>query len=572
MELHPDRDVVLLNSDTEVANDWLDRLARKSRRPARIGTVTPFSNNATICSYPKPDACTVPELGGVYRQANAGHRVRIPTAVGFCMYIRRQCISDVGMFRTEVFGKGYGEENDFCMRSLYKGWEHVLAADVFVYHAGETSFGGEAGSRRQAAQETLDRLYPEYGRMIADYMRSDPAKVYRISASGWRMRRSGKPVILAVSHELGGGVEQYLRELRETVAGQAEMLLLTPTSYGAVVVRNLDPADDFSVALDVELDYGALLELLRYCGVTRMHVQHVEGHSLDVDRLRQDLGVPVDFSVHDYAVICPQVTLTDADGRYCGEPDAAGCKACLAVRPRWPRLDIGAWREKYGPLVRNADRVIAPSRDAAERMRRYFPEARIVVAGHGEPATQTGRAGKTMGEMVIAVLGVMNLHKGVVRLRACASEAERRGLPLRLVLAGYEDTKSTGRPKAYSTSGRYRNEQLPELLREMGAHVVWFPAQWPETFSYTLSVCLEMGMPVVAPDIGAFPERLAGRSWSWIVPWDLDTDRMLEFFLAIRQENFLTGIAPAVPEGERLSASDFYPLRYLGANDRFLSF
>jgi glycosyltransferase involved in cell wall biosynthesis len=107
---------------------------------------------------------------------------------------------------------------------------------------------------------------------------------------------------------------------------------------------------------------------------------------------------------------------------------------------------------------------------------------------------------------------------------------------------------------------------LPGLLRELGAQVVWFPAQWPETFSYTLSVCLEMGIPVVAPDIGAFPERLAGRSWSWIVPWDLDTDRMLEFFMAIRQENFLTGIAPAVPEGERIGAADFYPLKYLDAN------
>jgi glycosyltransferase involved in cell wall biosynthesis len=265
--------------------------------------------------------------------------------------------------------------------------------------------------------------------------------------------------------------------------------------------------------------------------------------------------VPADFSVHDYAVICPQVTLTDAAGCYCGEPDAAGCNACLAARPPWPRLDIASWREKYAPLVRNADRVIAPSRDAADRMRRYFPEAGIVVAGHpAKAAAQPGRPQKAMvyptGELVIAVLGVLNLHKGFLRLRACASEAERRKLPLRF--------------EAVAEAGPYRNEQLPGLLREMGAHVVWFPAQWPETFSYTLSVCLELGLPVVAPDIGAFPERLAGRRWSWIVPWDQDPDRMLEFFLAIRQENFLTGIAPAVPEDDgRRAAGDFYPLEYL---------
>ena len=46
-------DVLLLNSDTEVANQWLDRLRAAAYRSADVGTVTPFSNNATICSYPR---------------------------------------------------------------------------------------------------------------------------------------------------------------------------------------------------------------------------------------------------------------------------------------------------------------------------------------------------------------------------------------------------------------------------------------------------------------------------------------------------------------------------------------
>ncbi len=52
MQLHADRDVVLLNSDTEVAGAWLDRLHRCAYRSTDIATVTPFSNNATICSFP----------------------------------------------------------------------------------------------------------------------------------------------------------------------------------------------------------------------------------------------------------------------------------------------------------------------------------------------------------------------------------------------------------------------------------------------------------------------------------------------------------------------------------------
>ena len=52
MQLHQNRDVVLVNSDTLVANDWLDRLQFAAYTSGATGTVTPFSNNATICSFP----------------------------------------------------------------------------------------------------------------------------------------------------------------------------------------------------------------------------------------------------------------------------------------------------------------------------------------------------------------------------------------------------------------------------------------------------------------------------------------------------------------------------------------
>lgn len=52
LALHADRDVILLNSDAEVYNDWLDRLYKAAYRKPNTATVTPFSNNATICSYP----------------------------------------------------------------------------------------------------------------------------------------------------------------------------------------------------------------------------------------------------------------------------------------------------------------------------------------------------------------------------------------------------------------------------------------------------------------------------------------------------------------------------------------
>ena len=46
-------DVILLNSDTIVTTGWLDALMHCAATDARIGTITPFSNNAEICSFPR---------------------------------------------------------------------------------------------------------------------------------------------------------------------------------------------------------------------------------------------------------------------------------------------------------------------------------------------------------------------------------------------------------------------------------------------------------------------------------------------------------------------------------------
>ena len=61
---------------------------------------------------------------------------RITVAVGFCSVYQTQVIDDIGVFDAETFGRGYGEENDFCNRAEQAGYHHVMCDDTFVYHKG----------------------------------------------------------------------------------------------------------------------------------------------------------------------------------------------------------------------------------------------------------------------------------------------------------------------------------------------------------------------------------------------------------------------------------------------------
>lgn len=186
MQLHADRDVILLNSDTEVPAQWQARLQACAYQQANIATVTPFSNNATICSYPHfcvdnplPPQVSVSQLDQACQRANPQQWVEIPTAVGFCMYIKRTCIQQIGTFDELRFGFGYGEENEFCLRAQAKGWIHVLSADVFVYHQGSVSFAETKALHQPLGAKALLALYPQYDAMIARFIQEDPIAPYR---------------------------------------------------------------------------------------------------------------------------------------------------------------------------------------------------------------------------------------------------------------------------------------------------------------------------------------------------------------------------------------------------------
>ena len=86
------------------------------------------------------------------------------------------------------------------------------------------------------------------------------------------------------------------------------------------------------------------------------------------------------------------------------------------------------------------------------------------------------------------------------------------------------------RPCAHPNDRRVRGGELPPLLARVKPHVVWFPAQWPETYSYTLSAAIDAGLPIVATGIGAFPERLAGRPLTWLVEPEASTEDWLATF------------------------------------------
>lgn len=564
----PTHDVVLLNSDTEVPPGWLPRLAAQAWSRPRVASVSPFSNNATICSYPRDHGWTMPfglpvrEVDAVCRSVNAGRSVPVPTTVGFCMYIRRDALNDVGLFDEKAFGRGYGEENDFCMRANRRGWEHLIACDTFVYHEGSVSFGDETEPRSAGSLAILNERYPDYRTVIDRHVRNDQVAPFRFAVTAALFRRSGLPVILLVCHDLGGGVKRHVDLLVARMEGRAHFLMLSATERGVALSVPAIPGHAELVLPDEMQD--DLLQVLRMAAVRRVHIHHLAGVDLDIRGLIHRLGVPFDVTVHDYYAICPQVTLLPwTAGVHCQEPGPAVCNACIAERASHGAREILSWRRENAWQFMEADRVLCPSADTRDRLIRFGVGDRAVVAPH-DP-TPGGNwvvrpSAPTREALRVAVVGVLANHKGAHVVASVAQTGQALGIEIHLIGYPEEDFPEHFRHLLHET-GKYKEDDLAELLAGVRPHVVWFPAPWPETYSYTLSAALAAELPIVASRIGAFPERLADRPLTWVVEPTLSPQAWIETFTAVRDR--LRTAPDEVTGPPRPDGADFYDAAYL---------
>ena len=545
MACHDDKDIVLLNSDTEVYPGWLDRLHTAALRNERTGTVTPLSNNATICSYPHflhdnqfPIEMQHAELDALIMDVNKSMEVEAPTGVGFCMYIKRACLNEIGLFDEKAFGRGYGEENDFCQKAIKNGWRNIIAADVYVHHAGAASFLTEKPLRVQNALNVLARRHPQYQEDVNEFIQADPLLKFRQRIDWARLLRVRREKnILVISHSRGGGTERFINEYMQPhmqqnhavfflrpLAGRPECLVLSHSG-----LRSLPNLESYQ-----QSSPDVLLAALKELRISEIHIHslidfHPEFDGL-IQKLANALNVPLEIYLHDYAVICPRINLVDENGRYCGEPEKAACNRCLVQRgSEFNVRDIKTWRDRHLQLLQRASRIQVPDQDVATRLLRYFPDIKIEIQPH-----ELIEAQKTVfhypgishsHKLRIVVIGGISQIKGFDVLLACAQNAKADKLPLEFILMGYSMNNYLLQTQGVHVTGRYQEQDALSILLNLHPHVVWLPSLWPETYSYTLSLAFKCGVPIAAFDIGAIGARLhrAGQT-DLLMPLDMTSN------------------------------------------------
>lgn len=511
--------VVLLNSDAFVPAGWASRLLAPIHDDPGVASVTPMSNDAEIFSVPAICARTAlrpgegDEIDAVARRMSPARAVvDAPTGVGFCMAMNMSHLR-ANPRLDPAFGRGYGEEVDWCRKAARAKGRHVSAATLFVEHRGGASFGSAEKLKLVRANNAMvSRRYPTYDAEVQAFIAADPLRGPRLALGlAWVASRQERPLPVYLAHAMGGGAELYLRQrIAEDLArGEAALVLRVggrrrwQLELHAAAGRTCAATDDWEQVVQL-CRLPRARRIIYSCGVGERDPVRLPDRLLELAATGEDR---VEVLFHDYFPASPSYTLLNADGSYTGMPAPGSTDAAhTATDAQGNPVALAEWRAAWARLIAAADEIVTFSANSRTLVEKAFPEAGAGIRCRPHrlhtPVGKLRARPAPCAPPVIGVLGNIGPQKGAAVVSALARELAGTGAA-RIVVLGNLDPGFPLAAKAGTVHGDYRIEDLPDLVRRYGITCWLQPSVWPETFSYTTHEALATGLPVWAFDIGA---------------------------------------------------------------------
>lgn len=159
--------IVFLNSDTIVADGWLDELLTPLLSPD-VGAVGPRSDNVSghqataSVRYSGDQPEEFRRSARAWRAQHRGETTDVRRLVGFCLALRRDAFVRVGGF-DERYAIGGFEDDDLCTRLEQLGLRLVVAHGSFVHHHGHATFDANGVDWHEAQEANRRRFVRQWG-------------------------------------------------------------------------------------------------------------------------------------------------------------------------------------------------------------------------------------------------------------------------------------------------------------------------------------------------------------------------------------------------------------------------
>lgn len=531
------RDVVILNTDVVVPAKWASRLCAPMFLNATVASVTPFSNAATIFSLPKMgdnqfDA-NLERVNQALQSIRLTSPLPLPTGVGFCMAMSRKALNTIGLF-DEIFQKGYGEENDWCMRAQAKGFINTIAPNLFVWHKHGGSFESqEKAFLLQQNSKILLSKHPTYSLEIEKTLKNNNFLAIRFIAELLYCSVVAQKVEAWVDHTWGGGTKIYtfnkFAELKESTLciriqnSTKDMYLVSYYYQNANNSAKINFEDIVVLFEKLKIDTIVLNNIASYSNcIDMLH---------NIEMLKYRCNAKVSFRGHDYQSICPNITMLNNEDKYC---HCLSLKDCMQCFPKYANssnssLSIESWHLAWAHFFKNvADELVVFSQSSKDIFERLYPDTKqkIVVIPHCVPPLPRVKV-SLHSQINIGILGSIGINKGALIVEEMAELAKgNNNLSIKIIGVFYKKEASN-----LKILGEYEREDLPKIVESEEIDILFIPSIWPETFSYTTAEAMSMGLPVACFNLGAPAERVKDYEKGLVID-QIDAQLALEKIIA----------------------------------------
>lgn len=536
--------VALVNTDTELPTGWLERLMLPILEDETVASTTPFTNSGTIFSFPEfvqnnaiyAGMCE-DRVDAVFSHVKPKYRA-VPTGMGFGMGMNRKALNEIGGLDQKTFGRGFGEENDWCLRARAKGYHDVQVENLFVYHKHGGSFVNTEKEKLIADHmDILYQRYPMYEYDVKKYVKEDPQYRLRLLLQLLLKCRANK-TILYVINDWGGGSERYFKMQREKLIqdglGVFSLCYRKQKSYYELTYTDQDMVLGYYLN-DLE-ELGKLSQWISFDEIIVNQLTlypDLEETLLAITEAKARHHAKLVMLFHDYYALCPSYNLTCKNGSFCQDAKGETCRKCYEqwnFAKNMDCVDIKQWRAWWKRFLDECHEVRCFSRDTLNRVEHiYGPGLAYTLVPHQVdylcPVDKKTKISETLN---IGILGGISAHKGGHVIREMLEVIERNRLPIRIILIGYADGIKLQASTHLVVTGPYQVTELPLLVYEQDVDVVFIPSIWPETFSYTAEEAMQMHLPLAAFNLGAPAERIAHYDRGMTVPLGISTEELLD--------------------------------------------
>ncbi len=554
-------DVLFLNTDTLVTKDWLKNLQKAVYQKPDTGGAIPLSNHASVYSIPelsRLESESIQKAGEILSAYETDEIHEIPTAVGFCFYVKREVIRQIGYF-DEIFGRGYGEENDFCMRAREKGFRFILVDNAFVYHEGHVSMSA-AGILKPGQftlskhEKILNERYPYYRAMNEKYLQSGVLDRLKEKVKD-RLRQGNPPlarkILFYLHHPIDGrstgGAEFHVADLVRSFRDiytcyvtyiRDNRVFVEEYTAGLRITFLYDlPCPPFFLSLENPLLQELYQNILKEFEIDILHVHLTMNNSLDIIHAAKSLALPVFMTLHDYYAISPDFNLLYKfkNGKWQGEREPL-MEYFFAYYGFWG-VNVQAWRRKMAGALRLVDELIFPSESALKEFRKIFWRTNgVKVIEHGAPyyCQKSPMDGWKDKSFSVCFLGYSQApQKGYAMIKKIIPRLLHQNIPVHMLGTEAHFWKKFLGDKNFHVHGTYKREEVIAKLQQIKPNLIGILSIWHETYAYTLTEAWAAGIPAMVGPLGATAERV-GRHGGGVVLKDFEPSGFLNEVLRLK--------------------------------------